>query len=364
MNRFLDAILSLALVAGVGFGCYYIVSTGRVIDQTTTYYDPDSQPFTEEATEPINQSNITFESQEVPNTEVNNSPLILVNNNFACTAEDSNLVSLYVKRLEADSHSFGVRDENLLVREMMADSLIRLFDDYNAEKQQDNIIVISGYRTAEDQQRLYEDDLAQTGLDYSERVAPAGFSEHQTGWCVDLDIDGEAEFDGTNEQSWILENCYKYGMVLRYPEDKTEITGIQYEPWHLRYVGLPHATIMTNEGMTLEEYTDFLKAYPYDGSHLQITDYNGKIYEIFYYPMDGESDVTLVPIPVGLDYEICGNNIDGFIVTVDTGETDNIQSLTEDEIAGDADPEQPKDWSEDPEFENAPEVDTPEENAE
>ncbi len=365
MKKFLDVILSLALVAGLGFGGYYIVSHGTVIDQTTTYYNPEEQPVTEEETEPENQSNIIFESEEVSNTQVNNSPLTLVNSNFACTSEQSNLVSLYVKRLEADSHSFGVRDDKLLVREIMADALIRMFDDYNAATGQEDIIVVSGFRTAEDQQKLYDDDLAETGLDYSERVAPSGYSEHQTGWCVDLDIDGDAEFDGTGVQEWIASNCYKYGMVLRYPEDKQDITGIQYEPWHFRYVGFPHATIMTNEGMCLEEYTDFLKGYPYDGSHLQITDYDGKIYEIFYYPMDTEFESTLVPIPVGLDYEICGNNIDGFIVTVDTGEYDNNEPITPEEevIEGDADPEQPENWEEQ-EFEDVPDADNNEEQPE
>ena len=362
MKKFLDVILSLALVAGLGFGGYYIVSNGVVIDQTTTYYDPSSQPMTEEVTEPENQSNILFENEEVPNTEVNNGHLVLVNSNFACTSEEANLVSLYVKRLEADSHSFGVRDESLLVHEIMADALIRMFDDYSTSTQQENVTVVSGFRTAEDQQRLYDEDLEETGLDYSERVAPAGFSEHQTGWCVDFDIDGdEEEFDGTGVQSWFLENCYKYGMILRYPEDKTEITGIQYEPWHFRYVGFPHATVISNEGWSLEEYIDFVKGYPYDGNHLQITDYDGKIYEIFYYPMDTEFESTLVPIPIGLDYEICGNNIDGFIVTVDTGKFDDSEPVpTDDEIAGDADPEQPENWEEHPEFEEVPEEDIPE----
>ena len=74
MKKFLDAILSLALVAGLGFGGYYIVSHGTVIDQTTTYYNPEEQPaVTEEETEPENQNGIIFESEEVNNTEVNNS---------------------------------------------------------------------------------------------------------------------------------------------------------------------------------------------------------------------------------------------------------------------------------------------------
>ena len=360
MNKFLDAILSLALVAGLGFWGYYIVSTGTVIDQTTTYYDPDSQPVTEEPAKPETQSNLDFEYEEVPNTAVHDSPLMLVNSNFACTAEESNLVSLDMKRMEVGSNSFSV-DENLYVREIMADALIRMLDDYNVTKQQDNIIVSAGYRTEEEQQRLYEEaqqeqelyeeDLEETGTDYSETVSPAGYSEYQTGWCVDLAIDGEGEFDGTDEQSWILENCYRYGIIVRYPQEKTDITGMPYTPNHLRYVGFPHATIMAKENKTLEEYIDFVKDYPFGGSPLRISDYDAKIYEVFYYPMNEESDTTSVPIPIGLDYEICGNNIDGFIVTIDTGEIDHSQPPAEEEIPEDADPERPKDWSEDQEFE-------------
>ncbi len=61
------------------------------------------------------------------------------------------------------------------------------------------------------------------------------------------------------EGKWIEENAWKYGFILRYPEDKTELTGIQYEPWHIRYVGLPHSAIMKEKNFVLEEYMDYLK---------------------------------------------------------------------------------------------------------
>lgn len=65
--------------------------------------------------------------------------------------------------------------------------------------------------------------------------------------------------DRAPEGKWIEKNAWKYGFILRYPSDKTDVTGIQYEPWHIRYVGLPHSTIMQKMNLALEEYLDYLK---------------------------------------------------------------------------------------------------------
>ncbi|MET3292533.1 UNVERIFIED_CONTAM: LAS superfamily LD-carboxypeptidase LdcB [Brevibacillus sp. OAP136] len=61
------------------------------------------------------------------------------------------------------------------------------------------------------------------------------------------------------EGKWLKENAWKYGFILRYPEEKVDITGIQYEPWHYRYVGLPHSAIIQERKFTLEEYLDYLR---------------------------------------------------------------------------------------------------------
>ncbi len=84
----------------------------------------------------------------------------------------------------------------------------------------------------------------------------AGTSEHQSGLCVDMHTlwsAGEA-FKNEPEAKWLVENCYKFGFILRFPADKTKITEITYEPWHFRYVGRYHATKMHESGMCLEEY--------------------------------------------------------------------------------------------------------------
>ncbi len=89
----------------------------------------------------------------------------------------------------------------------------------------------------------------------------AGTSEHQSGLCVDMHNLGSArpEFAETDEAKWLEENCVKFGFIIRFPEDKTNVTGIVYEPWHFRFVGRYHAQRMSDLNMCLEEYTEYLK---------------------------------------------------------------------------------------------------------
>ncbi len=91
-----------------------------------------------------------------------------------------------------------------------------------------------------------------------------GTSEHQTGLCCDMHNQQSASvtyahvFAETEEGKWLTENCWKFGFVLRFPEDKTGVTGISYESWHFRFVGRYHAYRMTELGMCLEEYLEYL----------------------------------------------------------------------------------------------------------
>ena len=89
-----------------------------------------------------------------------------------------------------------------------------------------------------------------------EWVALPGTSEHQSGLCCDLHNLPSASqaFANTEEYRWLLQNCAKFGFILRYPKDKTDITKIMFEPWHYRYVGRYHAQIIMSEGLCLEEY--------------------------------------------------------------------------------------------------------------
>ncbi|MDY3207118.1 M15 family metallopeptidase, partial [Clostridium baratii] len=79
-------------------------------------------------------------------------------------------------------------------------------------------------------------------------------SEHQTGLCIDITNRDKYFVKGTKEADWLAENCYKFGFIIRYPYGKKNVTGIEYEPWHVRYVGKKAAKDIYEKGITLEEY--------------------------------------------------------------------------------------------------------------
>ncbi len=141
----------------------------------------------------------------------------------------------------------------------------------------------------------------------SNRTLPAGYSEHNLGLSLDVGST-QGKMAVAPEGEWIAENAWKYGFTLRYPEDKTDITGIMNEPWHIRYVSLPHSAIMKEKNFVLEEYLDYLK----EQKHISAT-VNGQKYEVFYYPVNENTTIT---VPANLRYEVSGNNTDGVIVTV------------------------------------------------
>ena len=94
-------------------------------------------------------------------------------------------------------------------------------------------------------------------------VAVPGCSEHQMGLAVDIVDASWPELDQSQEQTavqqWLMAHCAEYGFILRYPVDKSEITGIGYEPWHYRYVGKRNAGNIMDSGLCLEEYLDLLE---------------------------------------------------------------------------------------------------------
>ena len=119
--------------------------------------------------------------------------------------------------------------------------------------------LISGYRTYWDQQALYMEKVAEYGVAAgSQIVARPNTSEHQLGYAVDIIASGNYTLNktqgDTRVQKWLMEHCWDYGFILRYPEGTTDITGIIYEPWHYRYVGLEVALELKELGITLEEY--------------------------------------------------------------------------------------------------------------
>ena len=148
----------------------------------------------------------------------------------------------------------------------IAGDLQRMLADARAEGL--SPVVCSSYRTGELQQTLYSNKVARLlKQGYSQEdaqteaarwVARPGTSEHQLGLAVDIVAESypvlDAGQEDTPEQQWLMANSYRYGFVLRYPEGKSYITGIGYEPWHYRYVGVEAAEQMYRDDLCLEEY--------------------------------------------------------------------------------------------------------------
>ncbi len=248
--------------------------------------------------------------------DIHQGSLILVNNDYAYSfPEDDQLVSVY----ENKNKSYQVSTTHIQLQKQFVSQFNAMMEDFSAAQGIKDIIVVSGYRSKDDQQAIVNQKIQQLGKEEAMRwAAVPGYSEHHTGLAADIGIytsDGKSpSYQGQGKYAWINEHCAQYGFVLRYQDDKKDITRIADEPWHYRYVGVPHASIMQQENLCLEEYTDFLKRYPYDGDHLTASDENGKQYEIYYFPAKGDS--MNVPVPKGKEYWISGNNVDGFIVTV------------------------------------------------
>ena len=130
----------------------------------------------------------------------------------------------------------------------------------DAQNQGLDFLICSAYRSYELQKSLYNNSLSQNGEKFTNtRSAYPGRSEHHTGLAIDITSESmgyglSQNFINYPEGLWLNNNCSKYGFIIRYPKGKTHITGYDYEPWHLRYVGTEAASEITAKGITLEEY--------------------------------------------------------------------------------------------------------------
>lgn len=141
------------------------------------------------------------------------------------------------------------------LRKEVDEALAVMFED--AETQGITLYALSGFRSYQTQATMFEN----VGGDSTLVQAP-GASDHQTGLGVDIiskKVIGQnlkSSFEAEPEAKWMAEHCWEYGFVIRYPKGKEEVTGITFEPWHLRYVGsIDVAAYLTHNGLTLEEFT-------------------------------------------------------------------------------------------------------------
>lgn len=178
---------------------------------------------------------------------------------------------------------------------------------------------VSGWRSQREQQEIYESSLRQNGRAFTEQfVALPGHSEHQTGLAIDLGQAGPdldficPDFPYCGICQEFRRRAVDYGFVERYRAGKESVTGIAHEPWHFRYVGRPHAAIMMQRDLVLEEYHSFLKNFPLGGTPLCWKEGKG-VWEIVFVPLQGAQ--TCIPWGENGSWAVSGNNEDGFILT-------------------------------------------------
>ena len=167
-----------------------------------------------------------------------------------------------------------IADMTYLDSEYRLDSrIIEPYKDMVEAARKDGVTIypISCYRSYARQQELYKNRVERAKREYpsftqqqaedyaATHVARPGTSEHQTGLAIDFNS-VETDFGSTKAGKWLKENAEDYGFILRYEEDKQDKTGVTWEPWHYRFVGVKHAKRMNQLGMCLEEYVDYIKA--------------------------------------------------------------------------------------------------------
>ena len=246
---------------------------------------------------------------QMKDTDIFKGSLILINSgNSYMIPEDNDLVSV----ADIKTSSYRVDDKEIMLDASIADALNEMMDAFFAETGRDSITAISGFRTYEKQQEILDDYINLLGpIEALKWAATPGNSEHHSGLALDIGVyNGTAvrTFTGMGVNAWFKENCYKYGFILRYTKDKTNITGTADEPWHFRYIGNPHATSVYRNAWCFEEYINHIRDFTFDDPCQTI--YNSEMYLIYY---TSDSNIR---IPFDCEFDISGDNIGGFIVTV------------------------------------------------
>ena len=286
----------------------------------------------------LNESGIVTESSEteppaelqinVTEEQMHMGNLILVNYAYPYAFAEAE-VNEIVTISEYMNENYYVRNANMKLRKSIVEIFNRMTGDMYAATGYRCLQINSSYRSYQEQVDTYAYYKDTNGEEYAKTyVANPGYSEHHTGLALDLnsitDSGGTSPLIYNEKCQWFMDNCEEYGFVLRYDAAKKDITKINGESWHYRYVGKPHSIIMKSMNFCLEEYTDYIKSFTKDTYVLTYNkgtvskveydiDFDAE-YMIYYVPCAGEK--TVITVPNFCEYEISGNNVDGYVVTV------------------------------------------------
>jgi len=238
--------------------------------------------------------------------DIHYGPLILINDNYKSLISPETMINLY----ENKTDYYQLKDMDISLDTMASKALNSLISGFFTASSNKNLVVVSGYRTENYQNILYEQ-----ALDNKLKIAKGGYCDHNSGLSFDLGIlsnDSFKYYSPTDEYKFILDNCDKYGFILRYPDDKSDITKRYGESYHFRYVGIPHAYYMKQNNLSLEEYIEELKKYEFGFNTLQISCYSKEYYIYYIKAKKGQNEIH---VPINKVHTISGNNIDGYIIT-------------------------------------------------
>ena len=244
--------------------------------QLESLFDENSsQPPMNEVSEEVDQ-NITDYPDE-PKEELSEEDILIQELPREAMATDWNLI--LVNPWEALLENYEVDLAEVDNTQQIDVRIVGAWNDWRdaALEAGHNLFFASGYRTVERQRNNFEnryngylsDGLSEEEalMKTKEYLTEPGHSEHHTGLALDI-VDQEwisaghgldPEYDTQDSQKWLVETMDDYGFILRYPKGKEEITGIEYESWHFRYVGIEHAQFMKKHDLVLEEYSDLIQ---------------------------------------------------------------------------------------------------------
>lgn len=215
-----------------------------------------------------------------------------------------------------NKHNLSLINEDGVLLEKKVSTLLHHI--FNELKMTNEITLVSGYRTLEEQTQIYENTLRDYGYDFTHKyVALPRHSEHLSGLAIDLactseDIDFiRPQFINSDLCNKFKQTAIQYGFIQRYQQDKQSLTKIEEEPWHFRYVGIPHASYIHENQLCLEEYIELIKDYNINNPLYYY--FQNRLFTIFYVQLFHES--VSLSLKENLVYQVSGNNIDGFIVT-------------------------------------------------
>lgn len=248
--------------------------------------------------------------------------LILVNGTYPLAQDYEGSSKLVTIAQNDPAKRFVLRDGDAKFQSEAYDALDRMYTAAAKEKLTD-YVVTSSFRSVADQTELFNRRVSEyLSQGYSDEnaekevlkgAAKPGYSEHHTGLSVDMSVMSNGKqigFEGTSAQLWVGNNCYDYGFIWRYPPNKTQITGVMNEPWHFRYVGVPHSIVMRDKNLVLEEYIAFLQ----EEKTFRVAA-GGSFYQIYYVPLEGAQSFEL-NVSQNDQVTVSGDNQGGFIVTV------------------------------------------------